>query len=154
MLTFNVESPLLQEEIEQDNLKEKQGMIEYFSKMLKFGIAFLLIGIVVMSIYGLPIGKNEDPYRVHFFLFLGWDIVTTILLMLPLMVKSRIVAILDSQYWQAGVEKLHNCNAYINMPGMEKHKQYAETVRLQGRELTNFECDEIIKYWTSQVYAK
>lgn len=154
MLTFNIDSPLLQKDIEQDNIAEKQGIVIYFSKMLKFGIAFLVLGIIVISIFGLRFGKTEDPYKIHFLLFIIWDIITTLLIILPVMAKNRIIALIDSPYNTAGVEKIHNCNAYLQMPGMEKYKHYAEDVRQQGRELTNFECDEIVTYWTSQVYAK
>lgn len=151
MLTFNVNSPLLQDDMKQDNLAEKQGMITYFSKMLKFGVFFLLLGITIISIYGFPPGKQEDPYRIYFFLFLAWNFLTSFLIMIPLMVKGRIVELIDSKYRQASLEKIHNCEAYINMPGMEQYKHYVDSVKTQGRELTNFECDEIINYWSSKV---
>lgn len=154
MLTFNVDSPLLQQELERDKIEEKQSMITYFSRMLNFGLLFLLVGVIVISIYGFPPDKAQDPYRIYVVLFIFWNVITTILLMLPLMVKSYILQALDFQYQQASVEKIHNCEAYINMLGMEQYKYYVESIRTQGRELTNFECDEVIKYYTSQSYYK
>lgn len=151
MLKFNVNSPFLQKDLEVENLAEKQGMITYFSKMLKFGVFFLLLGITIISVYGFPPVKQEDPYRIYFFLFIAWNFLTSFLIMIPLMTKGRFIALIDYKYTQAGLEKIHNCDAYINMPGMEQYKHYVDSVKTQGRELTNFECDEIINYWNSKV---
>lgn len=70
-------------------------------------------------------------------------------LFIPLMLSSRIDDFITSPYREASLDRLHDCKAFISMPGMEKHKHYVEDVRKQGRELTYFECDEITKYWKS-----
>jgi hypothetical protein len=147
MIIFNLEQPFLQKEVEEKVNIEKQNISGYYSKLLKWGIAFLVIGVAAIWFFGLNFDKKSDPYHLKVITFCVWELVTIFLIFVPLMFKSRILALIESPYIQASLDKLHDCKAFLSMPGMEKYKEYAESVRNQGRELTYFECDEIIKYW-------
>jgi hypothetical protein len=149
MITFNLEQPFLQKEVEEKVSIEKQSISRYYSKLLKCGIASLLVGIAVICYFGLNIDKKSDPYHLNLLALVVWEAFTVFSIMIPLMLKPRIIALIESPYYQASEDKLHDCKAFLNMPGMEKYKEYTDNVKKQGRELTYFECDEIIKYWKS-----
>jgi hypothetical protein len=149
MTTFNLEQPFLQKDMDEKVQVEKQSISEYYSRLLKCGIAFLLTGIAAIYFFGLDWDRKSDPYHLKFITFIMWEFLVVFLIMVPLMFKPRILALIESPYLQASAEKIHDCNAFLTMPGMEKYKEYADNVRKQGRELTYLEYDEIIKYWNT-----
>ncbi len=149
MITFNLEQPLIPKEIEEKVSLEQQKINSYYGKMLKYGLILLFVGIIAMSFYGVGFQEMNIPKGLQVVLQIVWTSVTFFLIMLPLMFKPRILELISSPHTQASLDKLHDCQAFISMPGMEKYKEYVENVKKQGRDLTYFECDEIIKYWKS-----
>jgi hypothetical protein len=152
MITFNLEQPLIQKDVEEKVNLEKQKISAMYARMLNWGIAIFVVGAITMYFYGIGFHEMNAPNGLKLTIYTLWLCVTGILIMLPLMFKPRILELLSSPYTQASLDRLHDCKAFISMPGMEKHKEYVENVRKQGRELTYFECDEIIKYWRSLSY--
>lgn len=151
-VNFNLEQPLILKDVNEKVDVKLQEISKFYSKMFKYGLAVLFIGIVTIYIFGMDFTRANDPYRLKFISFTLWNFVISFLLMVPLILKSRCLELISSPYKEASLDKLHDCKAFILMPGMEKHKQYVEDVKKQGRELTYFECDEIIKYWKNLAY--
>ena len=147
MITFNLEQPLIQKDVEEKVSVEQKKISTAYAKMLRYGVALLVAGIIAMYFFGVGFEEMNIPNGVKMIIYTLWIFVTGTLIMLPLMIQPRILELISSPYREASLDRLHDCKAFITMPGMERYKQYVEDVRKQGRELTYFECDEIIKYW-------
>jgi len=149
MITFNLEQPLLLKDIDEEIHVKRQESKKAGLKDRRNGLISLAIGIAILYFVGFSLTRENDPYRLKFIFLIFWSMYTFAILFLPLMLSSRIDDFITAPYKKASLDKLHDCEAFISMPSMEKYKTYVENVRKQGRELTYFECDEIIKYWKS-----
>jgi hypothetical protein len=149
MITFNLEQPLLLKDIDEAIHVKRQESKRAGLKDRRDGLIVLAIGVAILCFFGFSLTRENDPYRLKFIFLIFWSMYTFTMLFIPLMLSSRIDGFITSPYKEASLDRLHDCKAFISMPGMEKYKEYAENVNKQGRELTYFECDEILKYWKS-----
>jgi hypothetical protein len=140
MITFQLEQPLQQSDIDQAIIEEYSNIALVNSRMVKMGI-FVIFAVLA---YGLFKNLGTKPE----------DVTTIILLTLPMAfgINCLIHPYLNAskfglKKFLSDDEKNHYCEAFINMPNMEKHKQYVENVKKQGRKLTSFECDAIIEHY-------
>jgi hypothetical protein len=152
MITFQLEKPFLQKDIDEAIKLEKENIKVSSKQTIKYGINTIIAEILFFSVIGIefiPKTKN-DICKLIFAMF--WLFIGIVFLVIPIFLKnSGSYSIYLTSYLNASSTKLHNCEAFILMPGMEKYKEYVDNVKKQGRELTNFECDEIINYWNSLI---
>jgi hypothetical protein len=142
MITFQLDQPLQQADIDKAINEEYSNIALVNSRMVKLGI-FVIFSILV---YGFMTNLGTRPQ----------DGTTVILLILPTVfgIMCLLQPYLNSskiglKQFLSDAEKAHYCEAFVHMPGMEKHKKYVENVKLQGRTLTNIECDAIIEHYKS-----
>lgn len=147
MLIFQLEKPLEQKDIDDDfNNNQKKSQLA-LQKMQIVGLFVIVLTLIIGYFWGVRF--NSDDFGKMMVLYLP---ITFGLFCIshPYMRKWMGGERIDKfDYLAASISTIHNCKAFINMPGMEKYKEYVKQVELQGRNLINFECSSIIKYYES-----
>lgn len=153
MITFNVDKPFSQDEINNLIHLEEERVQDSFKKGRFKGLVIIILGIVLYYILNINfnvVGHGAEKEMLKFALLVFWVVIGFSFLVIPYMLgSSSIYSMYFLPYTTANNKKIHDCEAFVNMPSMEEYKNYVQMVQLQGRPLINFECDTIINHWDS-----
>jgi hypothetical protein len=149
--TIQLDKPLTEQDLE--NLKQiaKKDILESYWIYRKLGAIVISVSIA-WHFFAKYIINSDNPSANSFFFMLflvGLALGICIILMPQLLGFANFERLFYFKYEAASSLKIHNCKAYLNMPGMEAHKEYFEKVQFQGRTLTNQEVEFITNYWES-----
>jgi hypothetical protein len=154
MLTFKLEQPFQQKDIDTaiENTQKQAKSVN--GKLQKVGLVVLAATIIGGYFWDIRFNKPEDFNKIMF-LFLPFTF-GVFNLLFPYIHKffggpSYVEHQPTFEYLSASMVTSHNCEAFIQMPGMEQYKEYVEKVKQQGRSLTNLECEKIIQHYESLI---
>lgn len=152
MLTFKLEQPFNQTDIDIaiEDIHKKSTLVN--KKLQKIG--FVTIILVVLTGYIIDLPNSKDATKAILLMFpLTFGLFN---LLHPYMRRFFCGVQIPQEsatfeYLPASTITGRNCDAFIQMPGMEQYKEYVEKVKHQSRSLINLECDAIIKHYQSLV---
>lgn len=153
MLTFQLEQPFTQADIDSviDTTEKKNAVV--IKKIQIMGFVVLAATIIGGSLWDIRFNKPEDFNKIMtLFLPLTFGLFSVLHPYIKRFVFGQpLNDYITFEYLPASTITSRNCEAFIQMPGMENYKAYAEKVKQQGRSLTNLECEAIIKHYESLV---
>ena len=153
MLTFQLNQPFNQQEIHNIVEQEVKKSKLVFKKLQLIGLLIVASNLLIGYFWGIGSSPQEDYIKIMV-LFIPMTLGLFHIFYPYLRVLTASTPNLQNEifeYLPASIVTTHHCEAFVNMPGMEKYKDYVEKVKIQGRSLTNLECQEIINHYESLI---
>lgn len=140
---------LTKEDIANLQSKQKNEIILHEKKLKKIGVGLILLFICIGLMIGFGFTVKPEESKINFIRIVNITLgsVGICIFFLPNLVKESMQSYYLHMYSEANEKEIHNCKAYVNMPGMEYWKEYIEEIKKQNRQLTNHECNLLIDDW-------